>query len=467
MLIQGRRTSVVWSFKSSVLDATLLPTINSQQVDAIRIVAEPGKMGQSLEFLASLNPRDDEIPILVDLYSQPRGIITSSVNELELKFGEAVTLNREVGSGQLSLKTSVWDNLFQNDALVYCGTGCVLKVLSTTADDCHLEVVQGGHLFDKTEIYVPSTLVAPTLEDIPEEAWIACENKIVDFIILPSFESYIELEKVIKKIEKGSHRPWVLLKVGSHDTYKNLEKLLPLVHGVVLSRVELAIDIDPAVIPMITKEVIQTCKDNTKISLVASDMLASMRHNATPTRAEVSDIGNAVLDGADAIVLSEGLAEGKFAVRGLDLAQKTIVDVEGSSQEIALNWQKELPAVKDEIHAVTYAAYRAAFRNNAKAIVCITKMGNTAIHLSSFDNDTPIIAISLSRDVVRRLKLVRGVDGVCIDELPQIDQVLPLINSILSKRSWLASGDKYVFVSVSHSSIGIQDSNLFTIQSMD
>ena len=116
---------------------------------------------------------------------------------------------------------------------------------------------------------------------------------------------------------------------------------------------------------------------------------------------------------------------------------------------------------------MTFAAYRAAFRNAAKAIVCITKMGNTAIHLSSFDIETPIIAISLSEDVVRRLKLVRGVDGVCIDELPSVDQVLPLINSMLVQDSWLSSGDKYVFVSVTHSSISVAESNLFTIQTVD
>ena len=186
--------------------------------------------------------------------------------------------------------------------------------------------------------------------------------------------------------------------------------MLPLVHGVLLARVELAIDLDPAVIPMVTKEVIQLCKDHTKLSLVASDMLGSMRHNATPTRAEVSDIGNAVIDGADATVLSEELPRGKYAVRGLDLAQKTVIDVE-SSTELSLNWRKEPPALKEEIHAVTYSAYRAAFRNDAKAIVCITKMGNTAIHLSAFDNHTPIIAISLSKDVVRRLRLVRELMG--------------------------------------------------------
>lgn len=467
MLIQGRRTSVVWSFKSSRLDSSLLPVIHSQNVDAIRIAAEPGKMGQSLEFLASLKSKKEQFPILVDLYSQPRGVINCSEDGIELSFGDEVSLFKDEGKGDISLTTSVWDSLFLKDSLVYCGVGCVLKVKSINASSCKLEVVQGGHLFDKTKIYVPNTNVAPTIKDIPDEAWLACENENVDYIILPSFECEKELEKVITRIKGGAHQPWILLKLGSEGSYNNLEKLLPLVHGVLLSRVELSTEMDPAVIPMITKEVIQTCKDNTKISLVASHMLASMKYNATPTRAEVSDIGNAVLDGADAVVLSEELAEGKYAARGLDLAQKTIVDVEKSSEELSLNWQKEQPAVKDEIHAVTYAAYRAAFRNNAKAIVCITKMGNTAIHLASFDNDTPIIAISLDKDVVRRLKLVRGVDGVSIDELPQIDQVLPLINNLLSQRSWLSSGDKYVFVSVSHSSIGVQDSNLFTIQSLD
>ncbi|MDQ3231634.1 MAG: pyruvate kinase, partial [Pseudobdellovibrionaceae bacterium] len=176
------------------------------------------------------------------------------------------------------------------------------------------------------------------------------------------------------------------------------------------------------------------------------------------------DIANAVFDGADAVVLSEELAYGKFAEKGVALAIKTIEDAESSTEGQGLNWVKKHPEITTEIEAVTYAAYRAAYRNQAKGIVCITKVGNTALHLSSFGVQTPIIAVTLSQDVVRRLRLVRGVVGILLDESPDIEQVFPIINSLMVRKTWLTDGDRYVFVSVSLSSLSKEASNLFTVQ---
>jgi pyruvate kinase len=224
---------------------------------------------------------------------------------------------------------------------------------------------------------------------------------------------------------------------------------------------------DPAQVPMATKEIIQKCNDYAKMTLVASEMLGSMRHNVTPTRAEVSDIANAVFDGADAVVLSEDLAYGRYAERGLSLAVKTIEDAESTPIGEPLNWIKKTPDITNEIEAVTYAAYRAGYRNHARAIVCITKAGNTALHLSSYGVRTPIIAVTMSPDVVRRLRLVRGVTGIILDETPDIEQVFPIINSLMTRKTWLKDGDRYVFVSLSLSSVGKEASNLFTVQTIN
>ena len=257
------------------------------------------------------------------------------------------------------------------------------------------------------------------------------------------------------------------MKINAARVVKHLDELLPHVRGVLISRLAIAMSMgEPAQVPMLTKEVIQTSNDQAKIVLVASEMLASMRHAATPTRAEVSDIANAVMDGADGVVLSEDLPYGTYARRGLLIAKKTIEDIEQSSAGKSPNWIKRKPVVDDELAAVTYTAYRAAQRNHAKAIVCITKTGNTALHLASFRPVIPIIAVSLSEDVQRRMSLIRGVTGFYLDSSPGIEQVLPLINQKLVTDSWLKKGDKIVFVSVTISSVGQEASNLFTVQTL-
>tara|TARA_B100001094_G_C17706977_1_gene565435 strand:- start:9 stop:587 length:579 start_codon:yes stop_codon:yes gene_type:complete len=191
-----------------------------------------------------------------------------------------------------------------------------------------------------------------------------------------------------------------------------------------------------------------------------------MRLNATPTRAEVSDIANASMDGADGVVLSKELSMGRFATRGLNLAKKTIHDVESQKRQLPLNWEKKTLEITHTLAAVTFAAYKAAQRNRAEAIVCLTKKGNTALLLGSFRTEVPIIAVTMSQDVLRRLRLIRGVNAMLIEEDLDIEHVLPRINDKIVRDTWLSAGDKIVFVSVSLSSLGEKASNLFTVQTL-
>ena len=289
-----------------------------------------------------------------------------------------------------------------------------------------------------------------------------------DFIVVPSFSSVDDMRKLSELLEKEPASPWPILKIANQEAVDNLGEMLPFVKGVLISRVELALCTEPAKVPMITKEIIQTCNTQAKITLVASEILASMRYNATPTRAEVSDIANAVHDGADGVVLSEDLPFGEYALRGLQLAGKAVEEAEiGISKDgLQYNWTKKQPDVSDVLEAVTYTAYRTAKRNQAKAIVCISELGNTALHLASYKPDIPIIAITRSARILNRLSMVRGVYGILLEDFPDIDHVLPLISDTLVRDSWLNTGDKIVFVSVTISSIGKAESNLFTVQTL-
>ena len=138
---------------------------------------------------------------------------------------------------------------------------------------------------------------------------------------------------------------------------------------------------------MIAKEVIQLCRENFRLAITASEILGSMRHNPTPTRAEVSDIANAVIDGTDVIVLPEDLCLGKYFLRSLHLVYDIIADVE--SNMVEPNWHIQEPSVKTEYDALTTSACRTARRIGAKALVCLTQNGETALRLSRFRNTYP------------------------------------------------------------------------------
>lgn len=467
----SRRTSVIWSLESKSLSREMIQTLIAEKADAVRLVTDKNKTNETLEFIDQLRSSEEEwakrLPVLADLCSYPRAVIVNLDEARELKFSDKIVITPPGGDGDYQVDTDEWSELFALDHPVYvCSAMIVLKPIDIKSDRVTLEVIQGGRLLPGSDIHVPFTQRKATMDSIPEEAWRLCQNQGVDYVILPSVSSAVELEKISDRINQQSHRPWMLLKIGNRETYDNLDQLLPLVRGVIVSRVELAMDIDPAQVPMLTKEIIQKCNQHACMVLIASEMLGSMRYNATPTRAEVSDIANAVFDGADGMLLSEALADGRYLQRGYMLAKRTVIDVEASAQEYPLNWIKGRPTIKNEIEAVTYAAYRVAHRNKARAIVCMTKAGNTAFHLRSFGVNVPIIALSTSREVVRRLKLVKGVRGIQLAELPSIDEILPLINNLLMKQLGMAAGESYVFVSITLSSIGVEGSNLFTVQTL-
>ncbi|MCX6126658.1 MAG: pyruvate kinase [Proteobacteria bacterium] len=256
-----------------------------------------------------------------------------------------------------------------------------------------------------------------------------------------------------------------MLRVDSRTVYEKLDELIPLVEGLLISRRELALTSNPATIPMLTKEIIQKSNNYAKLVVTASEMLGSMRRGPTPTRAEVSDIANAISDGSDAIMLSEEVTHGRFGARALGVMHNIIKDTERQHFS-ELNWMKVSPAIETEMDAISFSAYKTAERVGAKAIVCVTKSGNTALRLASYQPPVPIIAVTFDPSVAKRLSLVRGVQALVLDGDPAIGQVLPHVNDKLTNHSWLNAGDKIVFVSVTLSPVSKLASNLFTVQQL-
>ena len=245
-----------------------------------------------------------------------------------------------------------------------------------------------------------------------------------------------------------------------------MDEMIENVDGIIVSE-ELALSTNPALVPILTKEMVQSCHNKSKLAIVASEMLGSMRTNATPTRAEVSDIANAVYDGADAIMLSEDISSGKYAKKAYEIAQSVIYDLDNAEKQHEQNWVAGDYSVADEMDAVCINAMKTAKRVNAKAIVCITKSGNTALRLSSLNHEIPVIAVTFDNQVKRKLKVLRGVDSIVLEVDPSIDEVLPEVNDLLKDRSNLVVGDRIVFVTVTLSSMSKEASNLFTIQKID
>lgn len=464
--IRERNTKVIWSFESSVLNKELAQKVASNDFDTIRLRYDeknPESLISFLDDLQSSSPKGS-VPVMLDMGAKARGMIINLNGRKTLNYKESITLSSQKEC-DVPIETDDWSDLFCLGAEVYFGFGKVrLRIKELTSEIATAEVIQGGEVYSPMEVHVPKTRKEPSLASLKNIDIKKFYNKGVNYVVLPGVTKPEEIILTRKKLAKENDQiPWLILKVDRKKTYKELKNLLPIIDGVMISRRELALTLEPASIPMITKEIIQLCNEHAKLVITASDMLGSMQKNPTPTRAEVSDIANSVMDGSDAVLLSEDISYGRHYEKALSICKDVINDIE-SNKNVRLNWHKQTPTIKDEFDAVSYEAYRTAKRLSAKAIVCITKKGGTALKLASFRQSTPIIAVTFSEEVKRKLSLVHGVESVVLDVDPKIDNVMPVVNNLLKQKSWLNIGDKIIFVAVSISSLSNEDSNLFSVQ---
>ncbi len=465
-------TKVVWSFSSHVLDQDLARRVADEKVAAIRLAFHGDSEDRIPKFIESFRQahqpqKGEQASIMVDLSEGSRAQLAGLSENAEIQFGEKVTMSPLDSKSQSRFKVQVryWDGLFREGAMVYMGYGhVVMKVVSVSKEQVVLDVIQGGTVFPNMEIHIPETRVRRGLESFDDKHLKKICDLHVEYLVLPGITDGEEIGKLRSRLANlTKDMPWVILRIDSMAVYKKLEELLPLVDGILISRRELALTTNPATIPMLTKEIIQKADDHAKIVLTASEMLGSMRRGPTPTRAEVSDIANAINDGSDALVLSEEVAHGPFAVQALGVMDRIIADTEKRSSS-DLNWMKLTPSIENEMDAIAYNAYLTAERVRARAIVCVTKEGNTALRLASYKAPVPVIAVTFSQRVARKLSLARGVQPLVLNVDPNIGEVLPVVNNELLRQSWLKPGDKIVFVSITLSSVSAKGSNLFTVQ---
>ncbi len=466
----ARQTKVIKSFEGRALTTAGAEQVAREDVDVVRLVYDKQSVAGIREFLTTLAGQTTvhgRSPVMLDISSWIQGL--AKVKQArEVSHAETIVVV-PVGTkleGALEVETEIWAKLWTANAKVFFGSGQVCAKVKSMADKkIELEVTQGGTIFPDAEIFIPETRkdqdrAPPALADLKPLV-----DAGVDYLVIPGAWSSDRISEFRSQIVQayGDISPWLIAKVDSDSVVTRLEDFLELVEGVLISRRELALSTNPATVPMITKEIIQLCNDHAKVAVTASEMLASMRRNVTPTRAEVSDIANAVLDGTDAVVLSEEVANGKYGLQAVQVTQRIILDIEGA-RKVKPNWIKSVPTVANEMDATCYNAYKTAERIKAKAIVCITRGGNTALKLASFRAPIPVIGVTFSPAVVRRLRLVRGVSALLLNIDPNIDEVLPLVNDHLARESWLKPGDSIIFVSVTLSSVGRESSNLFSVQ---
>lgn len=230
--------------------------------------------------------------------------------------------------------------------------------------------------------------------------------------------------------KEGAETP-IISKIETLESIENLDAILAASDGVMVARGDLAIEVPTEMVPMYQKQIIKKANELGKPVIIATQMLESMIHSPVPTRAEVSDIANAVYDGADAVMLSEESALGSYAVEMMCRVARTI-------EHSMLRTKATPDSVPDSI---AESVYHVAHDVGAKAIVALTERGVTAQRVARFKPDCPIIAVTPHDDVVEKLMLVRGVYPYKVEGISDFTKVVAGIPAFVKEKGIAEPGD--------------------------
>ena len=314
--------------------------------------------------------------------------------------------------------------------------------------DLHCRVVVGGTLSSRKGVNFPGVCLSiKALTDKDRQDLIFGLDRGVDWIAL-SFvcdpQDILEIKELIANAGKSVP---VIAKIEKHEAIQQMEEILALCDGVMVARGDLGVELPAEQVPMLQKRLIATANRLGIPVITATQMLDSMVNNPRPTRAEVSDVANAILDGTDAVMLSNETAVGKYPVEAVATMAKVAECIEQDRDQLIAknNYNTDRSIPKASIpNAISAAVGQVASQLNAAAIMTLTKTGATARNVSKFRPKKPILAITPHVDVSRRLQLVWGVKPLLVLDLASTSETFEAAINVALEKNFLADGDLVV-----------------------
>lgn len=307
-------------------------------------------------------------------------------------------------------------------------------------------VVQGGPLKSKKGVNLPNTKVslpALTEKDI-RDAKFAIEND-VDWIALSFVRTPNDLEDLQDLIaEHSDHKIPIIAKIEKPEAVENIDKIVAFCDGLMVARGDLGVEVPAEEVPLIQKKLIHRAKTARIPVIVATQMMETMITSLTPTRAEVNDVANSVMDGADAVMLSGETSVGNYPVEVIQTMTRIIESVEDSP---LIKVPLSQPQVKNQRYitkSICYHASQMADTINAKAITTLTNSGYTAFQISAWRPKSHILVFTSNKRILTQLNLLWGVRAFFYDKLVSTDDTIDDINMICKEKKYVKKGDMVV-----------------------
>ena len=332
------------------------------------------------------------------------------------------------------------------NSLIKLNNGRVILEVVDKGDNYLLcEVLVGGKVCDFSSVHLEDDVRLPFLSNKDRQDILFADEMGVDYLALSlvsSAEDVLDVNDLL--IELGNDHLSIISKIERESAVNEIDEIVRVSDGIMLARGDLGVDIPVERIPGIQKMVINKCHYSNKISIIATEVLSSMSDSLVPTRSEVSDIANAVLDGCDAIMLSFETMSGHFPVQTVEVMRRVIITAECDTDYDEFLSKSLRSDVGDVTGSLAYSVVDLANRLKCECIVTPTISGYTAKKMSRFRPSCPIIAISPNIETVRNLKLYFGVYPILIDELKSLDETISKSIDVASECFNLKENDKII-----------------------
>ena len=448
-------------FKRTKIVATLGPACNSKTklknliragVNVFRINfshASYDEVDHYIQIIKELNKElDSNVAILADLQG-PKIRLGNMHDNVSIKKGETISFdckNQFVGD-KLKASISYIDfakDVQKGDKVLVDDGKLIFEVISTDKKSIvKLKNIQGGLISSRKGINLPNTKIStPSLTEKDKKDLFFAISKEVDWIALSFVRNAKDMQNLREIIEKQSDEKIpIIAKIEKPEAIDSIEEIIQNSDGIMVARGDLGIEIPSEEVPLLQKKIVYLAKKHRIPVIIATQMMESMISSLKPSRAEVNDVANSVMDGADAVMLSAETSVGKFPVEVVSQISKIISTVEFSDQ---INVPASPPTIRTNRYRTKFICYHAAKIANetgAAAITTLTNSGYTGFQVSSWRPHTNIIVFTSNKRILCRLSLLWGVKAIFYSRSVSTDKTIDEINNIINQKGFAKKGD--------------------------
>ena len=453
--MQRKRTNIVCTIGPASNSPEMLRSLIESGMNIARVSFSHGSHADHAQTIAHLKTVSKQlgvrIPILQDLSGPKMRIGKFSDEPIELSPNAEFTLTTREIIGDLNTVSINYPELVADvkpgNHILLADGEIELRVISTTSTDIICEVIAGGMLRSNKGISVPGIslqIPIPTPKDV-EDLRFGIDHG-VDWVAQSFIRSAVDLQNLRSILQQHDSDIPIIAKLEKREALDDLDKIFTEADGVMVARGDLGLEVPLPEVPFIQKEIIKWANLVGKPVITATQMLESMIVNPRPTRAEITDIANAILDGTDALMLSGETAIGKYPSDAVRIMAQVAMTTETTIDYVEYFKRQPITLEESVPDAIAHAACHTSIEIGAKAIICCTRSGQTARLVAKYRPPAPIAVVSPYETTLRRAALFWGAFPISIEFAPDTDTMIASAKQAVLKSGLAQMGDRVVII---------------------